>query len=271
MYQQHKFNFFEQIAYAVGRPMQYFRLTKVSGGRMTAFVFLFILLTSLISSAHMFYGIFGPDGLTTVLREEIPDFELSNGELYVSERIEETSAGTYILIDTDVESFDVSDIDKSYIQAILVSRSNVLVYQYRGIQETRFSDIPGLHLDNSIIDSLMPFFTFIMILVAVFVYLFGVAGFYISALLYSIIGFIVNSLSHANLRYFTIFKTALYAKVAITILFTLTDLLPITVPFEVKAGVGLIATSLYIVFGILSHTSKEAYEEAGILPPGNLQ
>lgn len=271
MYQQHKFNFFEQIAYAVGRPMQYYRLTKVSGRRLTVFVFLFILITSLISSANMFYDIFGPKGLTTILREELPDFELSNGELYVSERIEETSAGTYILIDTDVASFDESDIDKSYIQAVLISRSNMLVCQYRSIRETRFSDLGGFHLDNGIIDSLIPFFAVIMIIVAIFAYLFSVAWYFISALLISFVGIIVNSARHVNLTYFTIFKTAIYAKVSICILFTLTDLLPLSIPINVKAVVGLIAASLYVVFGILSHTSSEAYEEAGILPPNNHQ
>lgn len=269
MYQQHKLNFFEQIAYAVGRPMQYYRLTKVSGARLTVFVFLFILITSLISNAHMFYNIFGPNGVTSIVRKALPEFELSNGELYVSERYEETVGDTYVLIDTNVASFSESDIDKSYTQVLLVSRSNILFYQLGTIQETKFSDLYGFHFDNNTLETLKPFFVLIMIVVAVFIYLFDVGWYFLTALLYSLIGMIVNSVKNANLTYSTVFKTAIYSKVTICILFTLTDLLPISIPLLVKTGVGLIATSLYVIYGIISHTTMEAYEEAGINPQDN--
>lgn len=268
MYQQHKFNFFEQIAYAVTKPMQYYRLTKVSGARLTGFVFLFTLITSLFTIIPMFYSMVGPNGLSHYLRNDLPEFDLSNGELYVSSAYEEDTNGTYIHIDTDVNSFSTADVDNSYSEVILISRTNLVMKSGGRIQEVNFSELGGMHIDNSIVNAIIPFLYLIMFFAAIIVYI-CIAGYYFfSALLYSLIGLIVSSVRNANLTYATIFKTAVYSKVTISIVYALLSITPLTIPGLAKIAISLVVTGIYVVYGILSHTTDEAYQEAGIpIPP----
>ncbi|MDF2942386.1 MAG: hypothetical protein K0S01_1244 [Herbinix sp.] len=269
--QNTKMNFFEQIFYAVIKPKQYYRLTKVSGGRLTAFVFLFLFIISLFTILPMLNSTIGPSGFFRTFQKDLPDFELSNGELYVSERFENDDDNVYVLIDSNVERFEYEDINKEYNQVVLVSRTNCLNYQsYGKLQEINFADLRGFHFDNKALAALIPFVYPLLFLVAILIYLFLVAAYYFTALLYSLVGLFVSSISHANLTYATIFKTAIYSKVTIRILYALLDVTSLDLPGYLRNSIAIFVTGAYVVFGILSHASDDAYEEAGLpIPPRN--
>lgn len=264
-----KMNFFQQIYYAVIKPKQYYRLTKVSGGRLTGFVFLFTLIISLFTIIPMFNALIGPNGFTQYLRDDFPDFEMNNGELYVSGVYEYEDDDTYIYINTEYNEFSFDDIDRSYNQVMLISRSNMIHYQsYGRLQETDFSDLRGISFDNETIEALLPFLYVILVVIAIFIYLFTVGGYYLSALLYSLVGLVTSSSSQAGLTYFTLFKTAVYSKVTSSILFALVGITPLHLPGYARLGISVLITCAYVVFGTLSHNSDDAYQEAGIpIPP----
>lgn len=262
-----KFNFFKQIQYAVTKPLQYYRLTKVSGGRMTGFVFLFVLITSLFTIIPFLYSMVGPNGATKFLHDKLPAFEFSNGELNVDERFEEKESGTYVLIDTSKDKFSADDIDNLYDESILVSKTNMITYQYGKTQVIDFAQLKGLHFDNSIIDKLMPFLYLIFIFIACIMYVFMVAAYFFTAVLYSLVGLITSAAVHANLTYATIFKTAVYGKVTASIIDALINVLPVNIPGLLISGLEILITCAFVVYGTLSHNSDAAHEEAGINPP----
>ena len=269
--QNSKMNFFEQLYYSVIKPKQYYRLTKVSGGRLTGFVFLFLFIISLFSIIPMLNSTIGPNGFLRTFQEELPDFELSNGELFISERFESNDPDVYVLIDSNVDRFEYEDIDKGYSQVVLVSRTNCLNYQsYGKLQEIKFADFGDFHFNNEVLAALIPFIYPIIFLIAILIYVFTVAFYYITALIYSLVGLFVSSISHANLTYATIFKTAIYSKVTISILYALIDVTSLNLPGNLRTSIAILVTGAYVVFGILSHTSDDAYEEAGMpIPPRN--
>lgn len=269
--EQTRLNFFQQIYYAICKPTRYYRLTKVSNGRLTGFVFLFVLITSLFSIIPIIIDMVGPNGIIQVLREDLPEFEMIDGELWVSETYEGEEAGSYVRVDTGVDKFSYDDIDKSYYQVVLISRTNMIVYQSFGrTQEIDFSDLRGLDFDNSIIDAIIPFVYIILIIVVVLVYLFKVAWYFFLALLASLLGLIVSAISRARLLYATIYKTAVYSLVTVSLLDAILGVLPVFYPPFIKPGISIIITCTYVVYGILSHNTDDAYREAGFeRPPVN--
>ena len=255
-----KMNFFEQLFYALIKPKQYYRLTKISGGRLTSFVFLFLLIISLFNIVPMFYNIVGPNGFYQTMQEDLPSFELRNGELFVAERYEYNSGDQYILIDTNIDQFDYEQVNKEYNQVMLISRTNMINYRsYGRMQGIDFEDLGGFHFNNAILISLLPFLYLILIFTAVCIYLFLVGSYYLTALLYSLLGLFVSSVSYANLTYATIFKTAIYSKVTIRILYSLIDLTSLSLTGYLRNIIAILVTCVYVVFGILSHTSDDAY------------
>ncbi len=267
--QQKKLNFFEQIRYAVTRPMQYYRLTRISGGRLIGFVFLFILITSLFFIIPMTYNLVGPNGFTQYLREDFPAFEFSNGELHMDEVFEEEDGHSYILVNTNIDEFTSDDVSPIYRQVLLISKTNMVNYNLGRIQIVDFKSFGGIRFDNTIINILMPFMIVIMIIVMIIVYLASIAFFLFSALLYSIVGLIVNALSHANLKYAAIFKTAIYSKITVAIISAVLSVTPIVLPHYLGNGLSILITCAYVVYGTLSHTTEAAYKEAGLNTPPN--
>ena len=62
----------------------------------------------------MFYNIVGPNGFYQTMQEDLPSFELRNGELFVAERYEYNSGDQYILIDTNIDQLDYEQVNKEY-------------------------------------------------------------------------------------------------------------------------------------------------------------
>lgn len=265
-----KMNFFQQIRYAITKPLQYYRLTRVSTGRMTGFVFIFTLIISLFTIIPVLYSMVGPNGFTKFLREDLPAFEMSNGELTVDGRYDKEEAGTHVLVDTTIDKYGMSDLQGYYNNEIMISKTNMIISQYGRTQMYDFARLKGIHFNNSMINGLMPFIYLIFFFLAIMMYIGIAAAYFLTALLYSFVGLIVAGILHANLRYTVIFKTAIYGKVTACILSTLLGTFFINLPGFLGTGLSIVITCAYVVYGTLSLNSDAAREEAGLnLPPQN--
>lgn len=266
-----KYNFIEQIYMAITRPTKYFRLTKVGGGRITAFVFLFVLITSLFTIIPLVFTLAGPNGITSYL-DDLPDFQFSNGEFHMAQRFEENDGINYVLIDSSVDKFTTDDINEVYTQVILVSKTNMIVYQYGRTQEYNFADLGNMAFDNSILNKFLPIIYIILAWIVVFIYLYLVAVYFLTALLFSLVGLIVALAMNIQIKYAAIFKTAIYGKVTAALLSVLLTVLqyftPLNIPGAISIGIMILITCAYVVYGTISHNSEEAIEEASnSLPP----
>lgn len=265
---QSKFNFFQQIYYAVIKPQKYYQLTRVSTGRFIGFVFLLLVIITGLNIIPIATTFLGASGLYEELKEDMPYFELADGELYVEERVELVEDNGIFIIDTEVDRFEYDDISDEYEEGIYISKTNLIAKRSLGrMQEINFTDLQGLYLDKDIIRFIIPISYFIIFIAAIFMYLFGVGAYFFTALIYSLIGLFVSSVSNVNLKFLTIFKVAIYSKVLMKIIVTLFTMVDFTIPGIVKNLVAIAITMVYVVFGVLSHKSEEALKEAGLLRP----
>jgi len=258
-----KLNFFEQINYAVTKPKQYNKLSMVSGGRLTGFVFLLMLIVTIISTLIPIVNAFtGSDGIYNRIQEELPYFEMKDGNLFVEERYENFDNNNYILVDTTIDAFNYEDIDKNYDQVFLISKTNYFQYSAGKTQEFDFKVFQGYNFTKDIIEVFKPFVYIILALVVVFIYLFGVGGYFLSGLFYSLLGLFASSVSNTKLSFRKIFIIAIYSKVTMKLVYTLTGILGLAIPSGVKNIIAIIVTCTYLVFGILSHKSEESNSDS---------
>ena len=262
-----KLNFLQQINIAVTKPMKYFQLSKVSGGRLTGFVFLFVLITSLFTMIPLLFDLIGPNGYVNLLHKDIPKFELADGQLNVAKTFKEDNNLEYILIDTNVNSFSADDVNDTYYTTILISKTNIVTSQNGRTQIIKFSDLGNLHFDNRIMNIIIPLIYLIILMAMAFGYLILVGLYFLTALLYSLVGVIVSALDHSNIKYSRIFKTAIYAKVTTSIISALLSLVPVAIPALVTRGLFILITCAYVVYGTLSHNNEEISEDSGMNPP----
>lgn len=257
-----EYNFLKQIYMAVTKPMQYFRLTKISRGRLTGFLLLFVFITGLTFFIPVTYIMAGPNSLASYLNNDLPAFRFSGGELTLDKRIE-VNDGTslHTLIDTTKERFTSDDINMQYDQECLVSKSNMIINQFGNTKEFDFTAFSYLTIDNSKLPLLIPMYYLAVFYLIVFFYLLLIAVYLLSALLYSLVGLIVSYVMNIRISYSTLYKTALYAKVTSSILlsvyFLLLVLTPINIRWLIVFGVMILIDCAYVVYGTLSHNLDE--------------
>lgn len=243
--------------------MRYFRLTKISGGRLTGFLLLFVLITGLSLLAPITYIMVGPNSVASYLDDNLPAFRFSNGELNLEKRIE-TIDGTsfHALIDTAKEKFTSDDIDMQYDQECLVSKTNIIIYQLGNTQEFDFAAFNYLSIDNSKLPLLIPMYYLMVFYLIVFCYLLLVTAYLLSALLYTLVGLIVSYVMNVKIRFSSLYKTAIYGKVTSSILLSVYFLLLILTPLYIRwlmvFGIIILIDCAFVVYGTLSHNSDEA-------------
>lgn len=256
-----KKNFFWQLKIALLKPTQYYQFSKISGGRLIGFVFLFILLTSLLSILPDSVSLLKSANITKVLDENVPDFKLSHGELQMERRYDHYDGFTHVVIDASVDSFTFDDINTSYDSEILVSKTNAIYYQPNRTQEIKFSDLGNITFDKSMILAFAPLIYVIFFLAFILIYLFNTGFYFATALLYSLVGLIVVHAAHIKLPYSRIYKISIYSKVCATLI---SLVLPIILRFTSLnlrgyyiTLIGIVVTCSYVVYGTLSHINEE--------------
>ena len=201
-------------------PGDYPALLKLKLGKIVSFVGTLILLISLIQyGIPMLAAIAGYGGVKNYILYELPQFSLENGAFMVDEKMEteDESVGVYILVDTSVDSFSKDDVDKDMAQVMLVSRSNMLMYNnVTGlggmVQEQKFSDFGNVKINNESIAALTP--VIYACLAAAFIMLYGITliRYLASSLLYAFILFVLSRVMTSKADFGTIYKISLFAQ-----------------------------------------------------------
>lgn len=193
---------------------------------------------------------------------EVPNFTFQNGELNVEGEmpiiIEDSTS--VLIIDTSGRTDET--ILNNYDQAVLITRHKMIQKDYIRNQVVDFSALQGLRMDKSDVKRFLPFLRWIAALIAFFGVLFFVATKFLSALVLSLFGLIINSARNTRLPYRDVFKISVYAMTLPLILGTLLDLLPIWIPY--LALIFYVISGVYI-WGAINMIRKD--RDSAELPP----
>lgn len=215
-----KMSMADRFITAMFLPGEYPALIRLTAGKIISFLIFLILLLSLIQyGVPALAALVGYGGVRGFIIDEMPDFSLQNGVFFVSEKYEwdDSDAGIYMLIDTDKESFTEDDVDKDMLQVMLVSRSNILMYNnitgMTGlVQEQKFSELSGITIDNESVANMAPLIYIGMFITFVVLYLFTLIRYIISALFYALILYMLSRIMSGGLSFGKIYKIALFAQ-----------------------------------------------------------
>ena len=201
-------------------PKEYGSLLRLKVGKIISYLILLILLTSLIQYAIPALGaITGLGGLKNIILNEIPDFALEEGKFSFGEKLErkDTNLGVYVLVDTDKEKFTKDDIPDGMMEAVLVSSTNILLYNnVAGIggmlQEDTFDHYKSVTITNQTIANGVNWIYAILILLFVSMYIGAFIKYLFAALLYSAVMYLLSKTMMMELTFGTVYKIALFAQ-----------------------------------------------------------
>lgn len=191
-------------------------------------------------------------GFVKIIEEYVPEFELSDGVLYVEEPIEYEENGMYVCVDTDPDTvfYDVGEIDyyiSDYYQVILMDSEKVIVKDKGEISGIYFSDV-DFEFSKAELMNLVPYAYGITIGCMVIVFIFMTGAFFFGVLIVALLGMIVASCMKYQLTFGQLYVLGVYARTLPILIKALCSLLPFSIPMFGIINFGL--SVLYVVLAI---------------------
>jgi len=222
--------------------------------RIIGFGILFVLLYLLLTVGvpllrfHLSYG-----GIGRLIRDDIPDFELSGGQLWVEEPVEIDESGTLILIDTSpgflLES--AGEMEKqlgSWQKAVLMDSEKMIVKNDNEVTEIYFGTLGVEITKESAANYLAPFVLAFGIALLLLGYVLLTLLFFFGALITALLGMIVASCTKTCLSFGQIYMLAVYSRSLPLLIKAALSLLSIRIPYFFILNYGISLFILYLAF-----------------------
>lgn len=201
-------------------PKEYDKLLNLKVGKRIGYFVLLILLAAVIQYAIPALGaIAGLGGVKNIIRNEIPEFAFQDGTFSFGERLEATeeSVKSYMLVDTSVEKFTKEDIPAGMSDVILVSKTNMLVYNsvagFGGIvQEQTFDSYKALRITNETVAGQAPLIYIMLLFLFIVMYGALFAKYLLMGLFYAAIMHFLAGTLMMKVTFGKLYNVALFAQ-----------------------------------------------------------
>ena len=247
--------FFSRLYHSIAGFESYRHFLRQSTGKAIVYLLLVALVVGVVSFIPV-VNEFNKfiDDFAANFDSRIPEFRFANGKLEVSGNmpIVIEDSGSTIIIDTSPNAEEMT-LD-GYDNVILVTSNKIIQKNYVNKRVTDLSALQGVTITRESVKQILP----MMKVMGIFIFLFGgfffVLGKFISALIISLVGLIINSARNTGLSYRSIFKISVYSLTLPLLLCTLLDFLPVRIPL--LALLFYVIAAVY-VYGAINTIKKE--------------
>ena len=256
-------NVFEEMVLSVYSYGSYSEFLKNKKGKvfgfgvllMTIYFVLTMIVPGLVRSGSIF-------GLEEKMRENVPDFSLEDGILWVDDVIEYDTNGTYIYIDTDplylIEDEDeIAPFFKGY-RNVLIADYEKLIMKNDGEWQTLYFDNLDLEFDKEDLIDFVPWLYVIYAAFMVFAYIWMTAFFFFGVLFVALIGMIIASCMNYRISFGKLYLMGIYSRTLPLLIKALVSYLPFGIPGFWVLNFGLSA----LIIGLAMRKMKRAEAEA---------
>ena len=244
-------NIFKEMSLSVYSYGSYKEFLQNKKGKVFGFgVMLMVIYFAVTLLIPGLVAVFSPNGAVHSVMENIPDFELRNGILWVDDVIEIDEGQTYVYIDTDPEYY-FYDADEmapylyEYTNAFLIDSEKMIVKSSGQVQGLYFSDLDA-DLNKDDLMNLMPVFYVWFVIGMFFVYIWVTALFFFGALFVALLGMIVASALKYQLTFGQLYILAVYSRTLPLIIKAVVSFLPFSIPFFWVINFGLSVLILFL-------------------------
>ncbi|MBD5543149.1 MAG: DUF1189 domain-containing protein [Lachnospiraceae bacterium] len=252
-----RLNFFKQLWIALFRPDQYDRLALVGTGRMIGFVCLFSLFYVIIWIGSVFITL-DLGRAKEMVMEEIPDFYLDNGELHLEEPYNFATKDYFLCADSEIEKFELSDLEymldtKGYHGVILISKSNLLIYDDNQLRDISFSDFKGKrYTRDGLLDMCIRYIRVSFVIFPFLIFPFLTIIHFIASLLLALLAMIFSAILKKGLSAGQVYRIGIYSYTAIRIVDLVFKVYLTFIPDSIAQLIYLILAFVYTIIGVLS-------------------
>ncbi len=229
-----------QLFMSFSSSNRYMQFLWMRWGKVIGYFFFMTFIAALLAVVVPIAGkLVGVGGIGTFINDRIPNFSYNNGVLEADSTMQYDKDGVQFYLDTSVNSYKESDVDKELFTQILVSKSNMVIYQAGAVMKREFSELPEftftkqMLLDNvGVIYAMVVFAGFVRYVSLLFSTLF-------TMLMLTAIGYMLISLNKLQVKFLDMLKLSVYAVSIVTIIEAFNTAIPIVPPLIANV-VGLV-------------------------------
>lgn len=242
-------NVFKEMALSIYSYESYSKFLNNKKGKVFGYglliMFFYVLIAYLIPGA---ISMGTPASMARSFRENVPNFELSNGKLWVDAVVELEQSGTYILINTDPayvlpDSNKLSDALRGYYQAVLLDNEKMVVKSNGQVEQLYFSDL-DFEFSRDELEGIIPTLFVAYYIIMIFGYIWMTALFFFGVIFVALIGMIIASAMKCRLSFGQLYLMGIYSRTLPLLIKALVSLLPIGIPLFWVLNFGLSALIL---------------------------
>lgn len=237
-------NVFKEMALSVYSFQSYKEFLKNKKSKVFGFAVLLMLIYFVITILLPFGASqLGSGNIKEVFEEGIPDFELSDGYLWVDDVIEFEQNGTYIYIDTDPQYFFYSAEEmkpylSDYTSVILMDSEKMILKSNGDVAELYFLDV-DFELSKEDVMRWIPYIYIGVAICMVLMFIWMTALFFFGVLFVALIGMIVSSCMKYQLTFGQLYLLGVYSRTLPLIIKAAVSFLPVKIPFFFVINFGL--------------------------------
>lgn len=220
------------------------RKSKVFGFGIVLMIFYFLLTIGFPFAK----SIIEIGGIGNYIKENVPDFELEDGYLWIDDIIEYEDSDIYVCIDTDpdlvfYDAAEMEDYLYGYSQVLLIDSEKLIVKDKGQVQGLYFSEL-DINLNKEDIVRFVPT-VYLFIGIGMFwAYIWMTALFFFGVLFVALIGMIIASCMKYQLTFGQLYLLGIYSRTLPLIIKALLSYLPIDIPFFFIINFGISAAIL---------------------------
>lgn len=180
--------------------------------------------------------------------EQVPDFELKDGRLWVDDTVEMEQGGVYLRIDTENDFYfqdmnELEDLLSDYSSVVILDSEKFILKSGDEIMGSYYTDL-NLELDRSDLAKFVPLLYLLYGLSMLFLYVWITALFFFGVLVLALVGMAMASWLHCELTFGQIYILGVYSRTLPLLIKAVVSFLPVQIPFFWVINFGL---SLFIM------------------------
>ena len=236
-------NIFKEMGLAVYSFKSYKEFLKNRKGKVFLFSIVVMLIYFFIKMVIPFLML-NCSGLASVIKENVPDFRLENGVLWVEEEVQIDDGDTCVWIDTDPDEvfYDADEMEEYYDEYtnvwLMDSEKMLIKSNNNNMQQFYFADMDAEFSKEDLM-ALVPSFYFMMVIIMIICYVVMTALFFFGVLFVALLGMIVASCMRYQLTFGQLYLLGVYSRVLPLLIKALVSYLPFTIPYFWVINFGL--------------------------------
>lgn len=242
-------NIFKEMLLSVYSFDSYSKFLKNKKGKVFGFGVVLVFIYFMVTIVFPFVKTqITTGGIAVVLEDNIPDFELSDGYLWVDDVMEYDANGVYIYVDTNPEYvFYDADIMEEYLynysQVMIVDSEKMIIKNNGQVQGVYFSDLNWEFSKEDLL-GWVPFIYAFILAGMLITYLWMTALFFFGVLFVALIGMIAASCMKYQLTFGQLYLLGIYSRTLPLIIKAVLSFMPFNIPFFFIINFGI---SVFII------------------------